>query len=67
MNPTLKKLSPLLLILLGLFLLFFMNQAPAAGVCILVGVVMVIERIWPEKWESEKSNKYKLMLESELH
>ncbi len=54
MNMTLKKLSPCLLILLGLFLLFYLGQAEAAGVCVLVGIVMVIESIWPEKWGEKK-------------
>lgn len=53
MNPIMKKLSPYLLILFGLFLLFFLGQAPAAGVCFLIGIVMIFEKIWPEKWESE--------------
>lgn len=53
MNSALKKLSPYLLILLGLFLLLWMNQAPAAGVCLLIGIVMAIESIWPEKWGAE--------------
>ena len=26
-----------------------MNQAPAAGVCLLFAIVMIIERIWPDK------------------
>ena len=49
-----KKYYPYLLILLGLFLLFWMNQAPAAGVCLLLGIVMIFESIWPEEWESEQ-------------
>ncbi len=50
MNSTLKKLSPLLLVLLGLLLLFIIGQAEAAGVCFLLGIVMIFLRIWPEKW-----------------
>ena len=53
MNKILKKLSPYFLILLGLLLLFFIGQAEAAGVCILLGIVMIILRIWPEKWDAE--------------
>ena len=45
-----RKLSPYFLILLGLLLLFYMGQAIPAGVCFLLGYVMIIERIWPEKW-----------------
>ena len=53
MNTTLKKLSPFLLILLGLLLLFFIGKAEAAGVCLLLGIVMVILQIWPEKWGAD--------------
>lgn len=56
MNPILKKASPYLLILLGLFLLFYMGMAIPAGVCLLLGIVMIIEQIWPEEWEAEKKN-----------
>ena len=51
-----KKLYPYFLLLLGLFLLLFLGQAEAAGVCILIGIVIVIESIWPEEWKSEKLN-----------
>lgn len=54
MNSTLKKLLPYLLILLGLFLLLFIGLAIPAGVCLLLGIVLTIESIWPEKWEKEK-------------
>ena len=53
MNTTLENLSPYLFILLGLLILFFIGQAEVAGVCILLGVVMIILQIWPEKWGSE--------------
>lgn len=39
---------------MGLFLLFWMNQAPAAGVFLTLGIVMILERIWPERWEADK-------------
>lgn len=55
MTPTSKKLTPYLLILLGLLLLFFISQEEAAGVCILLGLVMIILSIWPEKWEADKN------------
>ena len=38
-----------MLIILGLILLFI-NQPIPAMVCFLIGIVMVFERIWPEKW-----------------
>ena len=53
MNPIFKKLLPYLLILLGLLFLFVIEQAGAAGVCVLLGVVMIIEGICPEKWEAD--------------
>lgn len=54
MNTTLKRFLPILLILLGLYLLLWMGQAPVAGVCMVIGIVMILERIWPEKWGSEQ-------------
>jgi len=53
MNSTLKKLSPYLLILFGLFVLFFMGMAEVAIVCFLIGIVMAIENVWPEKWGTD--------------
>ena len=50
-----KKLYPFLLLLFGLFILFIVDQPIVAGVCILVGIVMIIETIWPEKWETDKN------------
>ena len=50
MKSTFKTLSPLCLIILGLILLFFVGQPIPAGVCFLIGIVMIIEKIWPEKW-----------------
>ncbi len=50
MKSKFKALSPLCLILFGLFLLFFVGQPIPAGVCFLIGIVMIIESIWPEKW-----------------
>lgn len=51
-NKKMKILYPYLLILLGLFLLFFLGQALVAGVFILLGIVIVIEKKWPEQWEN---------------
>jgi len=48
-----KILTPYLLIVLGLFLLFWMCMAVPAGVCLLLGIVIILERIWPEEWEAE--------------
>lgn len=56
MSRILKTTSPFLVIIFGLFLLFFMDKPMPAGVCILIGVVMIIERIWPEKWGIDDPN-----------
>ncbi len=55
-KSTIKVLLPYLLIAFGLFVLFMTDFAPFAGVCILVGIVIIVERIWPEKWEADKQN-----------
>ena len=44
------KLMPWLLIVFG-FLTLNMFQGYLALACMLIGIVMLIERIWPEKWE----------------
>ncbi len=50
MNSRFKKHSPYLLVLLGLILLFLMDQPIPAGVCFLIGFTLMLECIWPEKW-----------------
>ena len=57
MNKLFIKTLPLLLILLGMFLLFLMELPIPAGVLLLIGIVMIVERIWPEKWRNKQSNK----------
>ena len=54
MKMLFKNLTPLFLILFGLLLLFILGQAEAAGICFLIGIVMTIEKIWPEKWDVDK-------------
>lgn len=51
-----KKLYPYLLILFGLFVLFFMGFAEVSCVCLLIGIVMIIESVWPEKWGEDSQN-----------
>ena len=46
------KVLPWLLIVFGFFTLN-MFQGFVAITCMVVGIVMVIERIWPEKWGEE--------------
>ena len=48
-----KRLLPYLVFLVGLFLLFYMGMAVYAGIFLLLGIVMIIESIWPEKWEAD--------------
>lgn len=53
MNSTLQSLLPYIAVLLGLLFLFYLGMAIPAGVCFLVGIVMIIERKWPEKWQEK--------------
>jgi len=46
------KILPLILIFLG-FLTLNMFQGYFALACMVIGIVMLIERIWPEKWGEE--------------
>lgn len=50
MDRIVKILLPYLIILFGLFVLLLIQQPIVSGVCFLVGIVMIFERIWPEKW-----------------
>lgn len=49
----LMRYLPFLLILLGLFLLGFMGLIYPAAACIIFGVLMLLEKIWPEAKKSE--------------
>lgn len=51
-NGWLMKAMPLLLIVFG-FLTLDMFQGYLALACMVIGIVMIIERIWPEKWGDE--------------
>lgn len=53
----LLKMAPYLIILLGVLLLFFLNQSEVAFVFFFFGVVIIIERIWPEEWETDKQKR----------
>ena len=46
------KALPWLLIVLG-FLTLDMFQGFVAFACMVIGIVMLIERVWPEKWGIE--------------
>ena len=54
MIKILKLSIPYFFFFFGLLLLFILSQPIPAGISLLLGVVMIIERIWPEKWEKEK-------------
>lgn len=56
MNSTFLIVVPYLLIIIGLLALFFNNSAILAGPLILLGIVMIIETLWPEKWDVDKHN-----------
>lgn len=46
---------PWLLIVFGFFTLN-MFQGYLALACMVIGIMMLIERIWPEKWDDENDN-----------
>ncbi|MBO5628677.1 MAG: hypothetical protein J5965_06300 [Aeriscardovia sp.] len=52
-KETKMRLLPWLLIVLG-FLTLNMFQGYFAITCMVIGIVMFIERIWPEQWDTEK-------------
>ena len=47
-----KKIAPFLLMVFG-FLTLDMFQGFVAIACMVMGIVMLIERKWPEKWGDE--------------
>ena len=55
-NGLLMKVMPLLLIVFG-FLTLDMFQGFIALPFMVIGIVMIIERKWPEKWESDKMSR----------
>lgn len=50
----LTKVMPWMLIVFGILNLN-MFQGYLALTCMVIGIVMLIERIWPEQWGIEKS------------
>ena len=51
-NKLLMKALPWLLIVFG-FLTLNMFDGYVAITCMVIGVVLILERIWPEKWGKE--------------
>ena len=45
---------PYMLIFIGLIMLFFLGQPIPAGVFLLLGIVIIFDRIWPEEWKADK-------------
>ena len=56
MNTIFEKVIPYLLILIGFLLLLYINMPIPAGIFFLLGIVMIIEAIWPEKWGTDEHN-----------
>ena len=54
-NGVLIKALPWLLIVFG-FLTLNMFQGYIAIASMVIGIVMLIERRWPEKWDAEQPN-----------
>ena len=55
-NSLLMKVLPWLLIIIG-FLTLNMFQGYVALACMVIGIAMLIERKWPEKWGDEGQNR----------
>jgi len=47
-----KKYTPLFIFLLGIFLLSINPELAFA--CFIICIVVIIERIWPEKWGTDE-------------
>ena len=57
MKPAYNKFLPYLLIVFGFLFLGYTNIGIIAGPIIVIGFVMILERIWPEEWpQKENSN-----------
>lgn len=56
LNLGIKKYLPYLIIFLGLFLLGFMGQIYPAAACIIWGMLLLLEKIWPEKKKADKKD-----------
>ena len=46
-----KNFLPYLLIVFG-FITINMYNGLIAGACMVTGIAMIMERIWPEKWDA---------------
>ena len=44
-----NKYMPYIFVLLGILLLGYMGQIYPAVACFLIGLIMILEKIWPEK------------------
>lgn len=50
MKSIMTKLLPYFLILLSLLMLLIIGMPVLAGVFLLIGIVMTLNKIWPENW-----------------
>lgn len=48
-----NKFFPFLLLALGIYALIVLNQSIIAGACFVIGISMMLNWIWPEKWGEE--------------
>ena len=55
MKPVYKTFLPYLLIVFGFLFLGYTNIAIIAGPIIIIGFVMILERIWPEEWPQKEN------------
>ena len=46
---------PWFFVLFGLFFLLLINIPIASGACLLLGITILLERIWPEQWEADNN------------
>lgn len=54
MSKRMRMMQPWLLIVFGFLVLPILPEM-FGFVCMLVGIVMIVERRWPEKWDAEES------------
>lgn len=50
-----KKVTPFLLVLLGFIVLAYNGQAIVAGALMVIGITIILNWIWPEKWGEEEN------------
>lgn len=56
MNKSLKNATPYFLLLIGLFFLIIINIPILAGLFCMLGIFIILEEKWPEKWGDDINN-----------